>query len=236
MVTLVAPLLAAVLSLPEKGSPTPAKDIFSLGVEILSTMESGPLVVKLTLRYRGAKWINVRPDSAAYWLPHYTPLDRFHAPRHWKARERPAFIHLSGVSIISGKGGPAPDRFQPGTIRSVVYYLHHDYERISPGPERLRLSGRFTLLTGELSRVVKKKSLKAISSENPQLPSPLTSRRPLLRASARSDSNLSGNRLLAPFSLRGASFTAIPDMSKQSTLLKRSATVLTRGCSPWSLS
>ena len=188
-------------------------------------MESGPLVVKVTLRYCGANPIDTRG-----WEPLSNPVQLF-PPREWVLRKRRRIITLGGG--IRSKNGLTPDRWQPGEVRSRVYYLHQGYKRIAAGPVRLRIEWPIyapskRVFKGEHEEEVKG-SLLAKPSKTITVNVPRATRQSIRALDNRSSRNW----------LRGPAFpwdTRIlspSGVNRPSTSSKRFVTVRTRPFSPW---
>ena len=114
--------LAALPAEAPHDDPRPGSDDFSLRGEILDALEGGPVVVKITLLYRGAKEVEIRQST----ISHNAAVS---VPREWE-------FHLVVQAVTGTSRGTRTLR--PGDTLSEVFRLHHRYSNISPGKITLR--------------------------------------------------------------------------------------------------
>ena len=102
----------------------PGSDDFSLCGEVIDAMEGGPVVVKVTLLYRGAEEVKIRLSTVSHNAAVVVPSK-------WE-------FHLV-VQAVMGTSR-ATRTLRPGDTLSEVFRLHHRYSNIEPGKITLRVA------------------------------------------------------------------------------------------------
>ncbi len=119
-------LLTVPISQTPKGLEAPRENVFALECEVLSALEEGPLVLKVTLQYSGKTPIDLHEYAASSEA-------RIKVPDTWIR------VHRLRAFLFFGNPDGGIRHMEPGDRWTEMHYLHHDYDRLPPGNARLRI-------------------------------------------------------------------------------------------------